>query len=43
MREWLEGHGVSHVMATRCDHAMTTRADRTARADTLIAELPVSR
>lgn len=43
LREWLEDHDVSYVMATRCDEAMTTRADRVERADTLVAELPASR
>ena len=43
LREWLEDHDVSYVMATRCDEAMTTRADRVERADVLVAELPASR
>lgn len=43
LREWLENRGVSYVLATRRDHRMTTRADRVARADALIAELPARR
>ncbi len=43
LREWLEDHDVSYVMATRCDEAMTTRADRVERADVLVAELHASR
>lgn len=42
LREWLEDHEVAYVMVTRRDHQMTTRADRVARADELIAELPAS-
>jgi SRSO17 transposase len=40
LRDWLEDHDVFHVMATRRDDPMTTRAERTYRADTLIAGLP---
>jgi SRSO17 transposase len=43
LREWLEDRDVSYVMATRCDHRLTTRAGRTARADELIADLAASR
>ena len=38
LRDWCEDHDVFYVMATRCDHQMTTRADRVARADVLVAE-----
>lgn len=38
LRDWLEDQDVFYVMATRCDHLMTTRADRTARADVLVTE-----
>jgi SRSO17 transposase len=40
LRDWLEDHDVFHVMATRRDDRFTTRAERTDRADTLIAGLP---
>ncbi len=43
LREWCEEHDVSYVMATRCDEAMTTRAERVERVDVLVAELPASR
>ncbi|WP_458793930.1 IS701 family transposase [Nocardia terpenica] len=42
LRVWLEDRGVHYVMATRCGDQVTTRADRTERADILIAELPAS-
>ncbi len=41
LREWLEDHDVFHVMATRRDDRFATRAERTGRADALIAGLPV--
>lgn len=37
LRDWLEHRDVFYVMAARCDHKLTTRADRTARADKLVA------
>lgn len=40
LRDWLEGRDVFHVMATRRDDRFTTRAERTDRADMLIAALP---
>ncbi|PZS06629.1 MAG: hypothetical protein DLM55_12600 [Acidimicrobiales bacterium] len=42
LRQWLEARDVPYVVVTRRDDPTTTRADRTARADTLIAELPAS-
>ncbi|MEV4127368.1 IS701 family transposase [Nocardia sp. NPDC049707] len=42
LRDWLEDHNVFYVMATRCDQQVTTRADRSARADTLVAEFAAS-
>ncbi|WP_460697455.1 IS701 family transposase [Nocardia thraciensis] len=38
LRGWCEDHDVFYVMATRCDHPLSTRADRIARADDLVAE-----
>lgn len=38
LREWLESRDVAYVLATRCDYPVTTRADRTGRADELVAE-----
>ncbi len=43
LRQWCEEHDVSYVMATRCDEAMSTRADRVERADVLVGELAASR
>ncbi len=40
LRDWLEDHDVFYVMATRCDHQLTTRAERVDRADVLIAGFP---
>jgi len=37
LRQWLEDHDVFYVMA-RCDQQVITRADRVARADSLVAE-----
>ncbi|GAA2467007.1 hypothetical protein GCM10010198_10770 [Nocardia seriolae] len=42
LREWLEDHAVSYVMATRRDDRFATRAERSDRADVLIAELPAT-
>lgn len=42
LRDWLEAHDVFYVMATRCDQQVSTRADRTARADALVAEFKTS-
>ncbi|QIS23501.1 IS701 family transposase [Nocardia terpenica] len=42
LRDWLEERNVFYVLATRCDQQVTTRADRGARADELIAELPAT-
>ncbi|QIS23450.1 IS701 family transposase [Nocardia terpenica] len=42
LRDWLEERDVFYVLATRCDQQVTTRADRGARADELIAELPAT-
>lgn len=42
LRDWCEHRDVFYVMATRCDHQVTTRADRTARADDLVAEFGAS-
>lgn len=42
LRGWLESRDVFYVMATRCDQQVTTRADRAARADELITELPAT-
>lgn len=39
LRDWCEEHDVFYVLATRCDQQVTTRADRLARADDLVAEL----
>jgi SRSO17 transposase len=39
LRDWLEDQDVSCVMATRCDHQLTTRGGCTARADEMIADL----
>jgi SRSO17 transposase len=38
LRDWCEDHDVSYVLATRCDQQVSTRADRVARADDLVAE-----
>jgi SRSO17 transposase len=43
LRDWLEDQDVPYVMATRRDHQLTTRADRSARADELIAELAANK
>lgn len=40
LRDWLEDHEVSYVMATRRDDRMATRAETSDRADVLIAGLP---
>jgi SRSO17 transposase len=42
LRYWLEEHDVFYVMATRCDQQVATRAERVARVDELIGELPAS-
>ncbi|WP_433662417.1 IS701 family transposase [Nocardia sp. CA-128927] len=42
LRDWLEERDVFYVMATRCDQQITTRADRSARADALVAEFKAS-
>jgi SRSO17 transposase len=38
LRDWCEDQDVFYVMATRCDQQVSTRADRSARADVLVAE-----
>lgn len=38
LRDWCEDHDVFYVLATRCDQQVSTRADRVARADELVAE-----
>ncbi|WP_327115700.1 IS701 family transposase [Nocardia sp. NBC_01730] len=38
LRDWCEDHDVFYVLATRCDQQVSTRADRIARADDLVAQ-----
>ncbi|MGW4126096.1 IS701 family transposase [Nocardia sp. NPDC004711] len=42
LRDWLEERDVFYVMATRCDQQVTTRADRVAYVEKLVAELPAT-
>ncbi|CAM4152227.1 hypothetical protein NONI108955_11790 [Nocardia ninae] len=42
LRNWLEECDVFYVMAPRCDHQLVTRAERTTRADALVAEFAAS-